>query len=212
MTIALAPRIVKRVVQVRSEYTSARVIATNLEHRLAGTVWNRPSGYAPPEVDYVTEAGVPLTVSVRDADVRFLDRVPQAQAVDYVTLIHRARQGDPAARGELQWRTAETHRAITGRFTGTALSESAHVVPYTTAGLFAESAISNKGSILLDLSRRGFATADFTILASSVFSLPPEEREARLWEAIRDLEVLSGRRLADPDNPLLIAMRSAVAE
>lgn len=212
MTSAPSPRIIKRVTQVRSEYTSARVIATNLEHRLAGVVWRRPPGYTPPEVDYLTEAGVPLTISVRDSDVRFLDRVPQAQAVDNITLIHRARQGDAAARGELQWRTAETHRAITGRFTGKALSESAHVVPYTTAGFFPEAAISNKGSILLDLSRRGFATADFTILASSVYSLPPEEREARLWEAIRDLEVLSGRRLADPDNPLLIAMRSAVAE
>jgi hypothetical protein len=212
MTSAPSPRIIKRVTQVRSEYTSARVIATNLEHRLAGIIWRRPAGYAPPEVDYVTEAGVPLTIFVRDSDIRFLDRVPQAQAIDYLTLIHRARQGAADARGELKWRTAETHRAITGRFTGTALSESAHVVPYTTAGFFPESAISNKGSILLDLSRRGFATADFAILASSVYSLPPEEREARLWEAIRDLEVLSGRRLADPDNPLLIAMRSAVAE
>jgi hypothetical protein len=212
MVTAPPSKIIKRITQVRSEYMSARVIATNLEHRLAGTVWKRPAGYAPPEVDYVTEAGVPLTISVRDSDVRFLDRIPQAQAVDYLTLIHRARQGDSDARGELKWRTAETHRTITGRFTGTALSESVHVVPYTTAGFFPESAISNKGAILLDLSRRGFATADFTILASSVFSLPPEEREARLWEAIRDLEVLSGRRLADPDNPLLIAMRSAVAE
>lgn len=205
-------RIIKRVTQVRSEYTSARVIATNLEHRLAGTIWKRPPGYAPPQVDYVTEAGVPLTISVRDSDVRYLDRVPQAQAVEYLTLIHRARQGDPDARGELERRAAETHRAMMGRFAGTALSESDHVVPYTTAGSFPESAISNKGSILLDLTRRGFATADFAILASSVFSLPPEEREARLWEAIRDLEVLSGRRLADPGNPLLIAMRSAVAE
>ena len=212
MTAPTPDRIIKRITQVRSEYTSARVIATNLEHRLAGTVWKRPPGYAPPQVDYLTEAGVPLTISVRDSDVRFLDRVPQAQAVEYLTLIHRARQGDREAQAELRRRAEETHKAMMGRFGGAALSESEHVVPYTTAGSFPETAISNKGAILLDLSRRGFATADFTILASSVFSLPPEEREARLWEAIRDLEVLSGRRLADPGNPLLIAMRSAVAE
>jgi hypothetical protein len=212
VTSAPHPGIIRRVMQVRSEYTSARIIATNLEHRMAGVIWQRPAGYAPPEVDYMTEAGVTLTIRVRDADVRFLDRVPPARAVDYLTLIHRARQGDASARGELQWRTAETHRLITVRFAGAALKENEYVVPYTTLGAFSDAAISSKGSILLDLSRRGFATADFVLLASSVFGLSPEERDARLWEAIRDLEVLSGRRLADPDNPLLIALRSAVAE
>ena len=68
MVTAPPSKIIKRITQVRSEYMSARVIATNLEHRLAGTVWKRPAGYAPPEVDYVTEAGVPLTISVRDSD------------------------------------------------------------------------------------------------------------------------------------------------
>jgi hypothetical protein len=212
MVPAPPSRIIRRVTQVRSEYTSARVIVTNLENRMAGTVWRRPAGYLPPEVDYVTEAGVSLSIRVRDYDVRFLDRVPPEQAAEYLTLIHRARQGDAESRERLRWRTAETLRSMAGRFSGTALAENEHVIPYTTSGAFAETRISNKGSILLDLSKRGFATADFVILSSDVFALPPEEREARLWEAIHDLETLSGRRLADPDNPLLIAMRSAVAE
>ena len=205
-------RIVRRITQVRSEYTSARVILTNLEHRLAGRTWSRPAGYVPPEADYTTDAGVPLSISVRDYDVRFLDRVPPARAVEHLTLIHRARQGDAESRAELSRRAAAIRGAMAGRFSGAALTENEHVIPYTSAGTFPETRISNKGSILLDLSRRGFATADFVLLSADVFHLSPEEREARLWEAIRDLETLSGRRLADPGNPLLIAMRSAVAE
>jgi hypothetical protein len=205
-------RAVRKITQVRTEYTSARIIATNLEHRLAGTKWQRPPGYMPPEIDYTTLDGVSRTIAVRDYDARYLDRVPPSKALDCLNLIHCARLGDPAARAELAWRTAETQRLISGRFLGAALVESEYVIPYTTTASFPDSRVSNKGGILLDLSRRGFATADFAILSSAVYGLPAEEREARLWEAIRNLEILSGRTLADPDNPLLIAVRSAMPE
>jgi hypothetical protein len=36
--------------------------------------------------------------------------------------------------------------------------------------------------------------------------------EKCLWDTIRNLEILSGRKLEDPKNPLLIAMRSAMPE
>ncbi|MFO7866289.1 MAG: hypothetical protein R6V02_05695 [Candidatus Aminicenantes bacterium] len=42
---------------VRSEYTSARLIVSNLEHRLSGNRFERPPGYLPPEVDYRTGGG-----------------------------------------------------------------------------------------------------------------------------------------------------------
>ena len=201
---------VRRITQVRSEYMSARLIAESLDHRLAGTKFERLPGYLPAEIDYAIDHAPLSTVAVRDYDVRFLDRVAPAKAIAHLDLILRARGGDPKARQELEGKASETYKKIAARFTQTALGESEHVVPYTTSGIWPEARISNKGAILLDLSRRGFATADFILLAASVYTLPEARRRECARDAIRNLEILSGRKLEDPDNPLLIAMRSAM--
>jgi hypothetical protein len=203
---------VRKIAQVRTEYISARVVIFNLEHRLAGTRFERPPGYLPPEIDYTTVDGVSHTISVRDYDVRFLDRVPPARALEHLNLIHLARRGNGDARLKLERRAAETHKSVAERFAGDALVENAFVIPYTTATAIPESELSNKGAVLLDLFRRGFTTADFSLLAAGSYELSPEERERCVWDSIRNLETLTGRKLADPENPLLIAMRTAMPE
>jgi hypothetical protein len=205
-------RIVREVLQVRSEYTSARDICSNLEARLSRTLWARHRGYAPPEVDYLTADGRRHSTRVRDCDVRYLDRVPAARAVEHAGLIHGARRGDPEALQALERRTQETFLKISARFAGQPLLDNAHVTPYTTQGPLSEALHSHKGSILLDLSRRGFATADFSLLTSAAYELSGEALEACARDAIRNLEILSGRRLDDPENPLLVAVRSAMPE
>ncbi|MCJ7588089.1 MAG: PEP-utilizing enzyme [Candidatus Aminicenantes bacterium] len=204
------PAEIGEITEVRSDYLSARLILANLEHRAAGTVWERPPGYTPSEIDYLTSDGASGTIAVRDYDVRYLDRVSARQALEHLNLIHLARRGHSAAAGELARRTAETRRQIGARFAGVEIAENEHVIPYTTATSHPETQVSHKGSILIELSRQGFATADFTLLGAGVYSLPPAEREERLWEAIRNLEILCGRKFDDPQNPLLIAMRSAM--
>lgn len=203
---------IRDVAEARSEYVSARLIGENIEHRLAGTALRRRPGYVPPEVDYTLDDGTCLTISVRDSDVRHLDRVPRSTALEHVGLIHRARRQDPAAAAELDDRTEATFRAISARFAGQTLTENEYVIPYTSGRGFTEAEISHKGSILLDLFQKGYATADFNILSSGAFQLPSEGLARCLCDAIRNLEILSGRKLGDPDNPLLIAMRSAVPD
>jgi pyruvate,orthophosphate dikinase len=203
---------VQKITQVRSEYTSARLILSNLEHRIAGTRFQRQPGYLPAEIDSTTSDGTPTTIIVRDYDVRYLDRVSSATAIEHVDLIHRARHGGLAARQELVRRTRDAYQKIFPRFAGTALIENEHVIPYTTSGTFSETEISNKGSILLNLSRCGLATADFNLLAARAYLLPMAAREKCVRETIHNLEILSGRKLEDPENPLLIAMRTAVPE
>ena len=210
--VAVEPCLVRSVADVRSEYTSARLIAANIDHRLRGSVFRRDPGYVAPEIDYVLPDGTALTISVRDSDVRYLDRVPRERAIRHVDLIHRARRGDAEAARELNRRTEALGQSISGRFAGHALVEDAVVVPYTSSGTFGEDQISHKGSILMALSRRGFATADFNLLSAQAFGLPPAERERAVREVVGNLEVLTGRRLGDPGHPLLIAMRSAVSE
>jgi len=46
-----APREVRAITEVRSEYTSARLILANLDHRAAGRKWDRAPGYIPAEID-----------------------------------------------------------------------------------------------------------------------------------------------------------------
>jgi hypothetical protein len=204
------PREVRGITGVRSEYTSARLILANLDSRAASRKWARPPGYIPAEIDYTAGDGAPRTITVRDYDVRSLDRVPLPLAVEHLNLIHLARRGHDAAARELARRREEIHEPIRTRFSGKDLAENEHVIPYTTPVLHPETQVSHKGAMLIDLTRKGIATADFSILGSSCYALPPAEREEHLWEAIRDLEVLSGRRFENPRNPLLIAMRSAM--
>ncbi len=202
----------ERVVQVRSEYASARLIASNLGHRLAGTRFERPPGYLPAEIDYVTPRGTASTLAVRDYDVRRLDRTAPEKALEHLELILRARMGDPSARTELGLRTRDTQRTIASRFEGALLMEGENIIPYTSDAKHAESEVSNKGSILLGLTGQGFATADFCILAAGAYRSLPAKRRADVRAVIRNLEVLSGRKLGDPANPLLVAMRSALPE
>jgi len=204
------PRQVRKITEVRSEYTSARLILANLDFRAVGKKWARPPGYIPAEIDYAASDGTAQTISVRDYDVRSLDRVPPPKAIEHLNLIHLARREHAGAARELARRTAEIHDPIRTRFAGAALAENAHVIPYTTPVSHPEAQVSQKGAVLLDLTRQGIATADFTILGSTCYALPPPEREEHLWEAIRDLEVLSGRKYENSRNPLLVAMRSAM--
>jgi len=204
------PREVRKITEVRSEYASARLILANLDHRAASRKWARSPGYIPAEIDYTAADGSARTISVRDYDVRSLDRVPPPKAIEHLNLIHLARQENAAAARELARRTAEIHDPIRTRFAGAALAENDHVIPYTTPILHPEAQVSQKGASLIDLTRQGIATSDFTILGSTCYALPPAEREEHLGEAVRDLEILSGRRFEDPRNPLLLAMRSAM--
>ncbi len=203
---------VVRITEVRAEYTSARRINANLEHRIERRRWERPEGYMPAEIDFTTAAGNRYTIAVRDYDVRFLDRVSTEEAVVHVDRIHRARRGDSEAHAGLEAIARTLHSELAPRFLKKELIENEYVVPYTTELDHAETLISNKGSVLLHLSRKGFATPDFCFLTSDVYHLDPAQRSAALHSAMRNLVKLSGRRLGDPANPLLIALRSAMPD
>ena len=203
---------IRTIAEVRSEYLSARDIHANLEHRVRGTRNVPPPGVTAPEIDFTTEAGERLTIRVRDYDVRFLDRVPPETALEHLDLILRARHGDIAAAEELRRRTADLYDRIASRFAEPSLVHNNFVIPYTAVGDYEDLQISQKGRILFDLSRRGFSTADFCILSAEAYHLPPEERRRHLLDAARSLEILTGRKLENPDDPLLIAVRSALPE
>lgn len=206
------PTPVTRITEVRAEYTSARLIFANLEHRVTGRRYKRPPGYMPAEIDYSTAGGNAYTIAVRDYDVRFLDRVKAQEALAHVDRVHLARRGNAEAHAALETIARDLHSELAPRFLQTNMIENEYVVPYTTEQNYSETLISNKGSILLHLSRKGFATPDFCFLTANVYSLDAEGRRVAMRAAMHNLTKLSGRRLGDPKNPLLIAMRSAMPD
>jgi len=212
MSLAGGKGTIRQIAVVRTEYLSARGIHANLERRVHGGRNVPPAGALPPEIDYTTAAGERITIRVRDYDVRFLDRVASGEAIEYLDLIHRARRGDAEAAAELKRRTVQIYGPIAARFAEPSLVQNDLVIPYTARGEYSESSISQKGRILFDLSRRGMSTADFCLLSSSAYHLPPEERERNLLDAIHNLEILTGRKLENPEDPLLVAVRSALPE
>ena len=203
---------IRTIAEVRTEYLSARRIHANLESRVSGRRSAASPGYLPPEIDFTTAEGEILTFRVRDFDVRFLDRVASGAALDHATLILRARRGEAASAEELRRRAKSLLDKISARFAEPSLVENDMVIPYTAEGDFTEAAISQKGRILFDLSRRGFSTADFCLLSAETYHRSPAERERHLADAVLNLEILTGRRLENPDDPLLIAVRSALPE
>ncbi len=109
-------------------------------------------------------------------------------------------------------RTKDLFVRIAARFAEPSLVQNDLVIPYTASGEYSDSAISQKGRILFDLSRRGMSTADFCLLSSAAYHLSREERQRHLFEAVHNLEILTGRKLENRDDPLLIAVRSALPE
>lgn len=202
---------VTEITQVRAEYTSARLILENLEHRLQKQKMVRPEGYNSAEVDYTTKQGERFTVKVRDYDIRYLDRVSNLNKQNHINLIHHARQGNRCAQKKLTEIKQDLYSKMRSRFLKKGdLVESKHVVPYTVTKDYSPFQIGDKGACLLNLSRKGFNTPDFNVLSSSAYSLGEDERQKHLIECIKNLEKLSGRKIGDSRDPLLIAMRSTM--
>ena len=199
------------ITQVRAEYTSARLILENLEHRMRKQKMVRPVGYNSAEVDYTNRKGEWFTVKVRDYDIRYLDRVSDKDKRNHINLIHHARQGDLLAQRKLSEIKRNLYRKMRSRFLKTGdLIENQHVIPYTVTKEYSPFKIGDKGACLLRLSHKGFNTPDFNVLASSVYTLEEDERQQHLKESIQNLEKLSGRKIGDSRDPLLIAMRSSM--
>ncbi len=210
--MGLSDATVAEVAEVRAEYASARVIGLNLEHRRAGTGFHAiPAMSRRGSIGSGSAANTAPSASATWTSASSTGSPPEAPP-RYVGLIHRARRGDSGAASRLEELSEDTRRRIAARFAVGNLVEDEFVVPYTSTAAFREEQVSHKGGILLDLSRRGFATADFCLLSAATYRLPSAERERRLDDAVRNLEILSGRRLGDPANPLLVAVRSALPE
>jgi hypothetical protein len=167
-------------------------------------------GYSPPVVDFELFSGVKDRVVVHEIDVPVLCCNDDLRAKNHLANIVNARQGDleaakyldTAAREQIACFPAEEKQVI----------ETRYLVPCTSSETHSEQNISQKGLILLQLSRLGYPVPDFVVLTSEVFADWPHHTEDHVGAAIEQLQVLTSQSVTNSGNPLVFAMRCATGQ
>jgi phosphohistidine swiveling domain-containing protein len=85
------------------------------------------------------------------------------------------------------------------------------VVPSTSCQPHSERDISQKGFILLKLTRLGYPVPDFVVLTSQTYMDRGPHLKDHLANAIKQLETLTRQKLGDSRDPLVFAIRCATA-
>ena len=174
----------------------------------------RAPGYVPPEIDYVLNDDSACTITVRDSDVRYLDRVPPRKR-------RRAREPDPPGPARRPCRRLRTRSpdqgvvaddlgALRGADAGRGrVRDPLHVERRVHRGAGQSQGLHPARSLEAGFRHRRLQPAvgrrvpawpagDAGALASATRSTTSRSSAAAGW--------------ATPSNPLLIAMRSAVSE
>lgn len=167
-----------------------------------------PPGYAAAVVELERDH-TPETVDVRDIDLPLLCQADVECAKQHLSLILRARRGDPAADRSLLSAVEAYQWQITSGLQGLEPAESRFVVPSSSREQHSEAAVSHKGSTLLTLSQLGYPVPDFAILTAEAFTDRDSHLETHVANAVRQLEILTLRHLGG-EAPLVIALRCAM--
>ena len=91
------------------------------------------------------------------------------------------------------------------------LTENDYLITTLTEGAFTDEGISNKGRMLLDLTKNCYPVPDFCILTSNSFN-QPELLPQLLEAAIGNLETMTSCQLGGSHNPLVFAIRCAMPQ
>lgn len=168
-----------------------------------------PPGYSPPVVDLVLRDGSKQSVAVHEIDLPILCGEDNAEAKSRLALIANVRKGDLSAREQLQEATRQQLRLVDS--TDMEAAETEFLVPCTSSQPHSEQQISQKGFILLNLSRQGYPVPDFVVLTSRAYADRPERTEDHVGNAIQQLEILTKETAGCSHNPLVFAVRCATA-
>ncbi len=97
------------------------------------------------------------------------------------------------------------------------LTDNSNIVTLTSTdedetGRLSIHTISHKGSILLEMAQKCYSVPDFCIVTSRTYNVSTEERRIYLQQAVRNLEIMTRRKLGSDENPLVFAIRSALPQ
>ena len=163
-------------------------------------------GYSPPVVDFDLHGGATSSIVVGESDIPLLCDDDIDKAKRFLSLILKARQGDPRAAKELSSAGQEYPFEGTTRVQP---SESPFVVPCTSCQPHSEQAISQKAFILLKLCQLGYPVPDFVVLTAQAYVDRAQRLEEHLADALKQLEIVTMQNLGDGRSPLVFAIRCA---
>jgi hypothetical protein len=191
--------------RIRGTYINTRQLLRDLDEPPPGG-----QGRLAPAVSFWTDDPVGQgEIVIRDVDVPLLLQPDVEEAKRALSLMLASRAGDPGARTQLQ-QAVELHRSSFGRQGAPNLIESRYVVPSTSQATYPVTAVSHKGSILLQLARLGYPVPDFVILTGETHAEWDECGEQALIDALDNLADMTGETPGSAEQPLLFAMRACM--
>ncbi len=198
-----------RAFELRADQPGGLRTLRTLRRRLRGETEPPRPGYSPPAVRYrLARAPGWQQLRVRDIDLPFLCQPDTRAAQLHLLDILQARRGIRPSAARLERRFEAWSRQRAGQLEPP-LEESRYVVPSSSARSYTPHQVSHKGSVLLSLTKLGYPVPDFSVLCADTFSLSEAERSEQLERCLRNLEILTGLRLGDPERPLVLALRCA---
>jgi len=195
---------------LRAFYPNYFILRQTLDERSGHDAASDYTAFPQPELEYEDPADhTNRLLQLRKIDVCILCQPDRAKAGNYLNLLIASLLKDTRAGKEKDRISAEYLEFLDKKFGKTAFTENDYVIPASTGRTYDEDLLSQKGKVLLDLYREGYPVPDFCVLTSHSYQLGAREREACLYDAITNLEQMTGDKLGDPDQALVFAMRSA---
>ncbi|MBQ3595918.1 MAG: hypothetical protein II981_10990 [Bacteroidales bacterium] len=128
----------------------------------------------------------------------------------FLTLLIEEHNGDNTHHLELETLRESLYQDCVKYISDNYLYEDEKIVTTVTPYDFSEVAISNKGKMLLELTKQCYAVPDFCIISSNAFL--DDDQEELLRKAIHNLEVMTKCKFGSEENPLVFALRSAMPQ
>lgn len=176
-------------------------------------VENRPEGNKPGTVIYrFDNEDESHEIAPRWYDIHYLlTSESKEQSEHFLMLLIKERDGDKSVGEELKRLRNQLHDKIKKYVNENPLHDDIYVVStLSNPVLHSEQIVSNKGKMLLTLTKECYAVPDFCIMTSKAFCR--DDQEELLRKAITNLEIMTQSKLGDSENPLVFAMRSAMPQ
>ncbi|MDD4142335.1 MAG: hypothetical protein PHR20_06050 [Bacteroidales bacterium] len=129
----------------------------------------------------------------------------------YLELLVGEQRGDVSVAEELETLRREEYARSKKYVDSHKLTESDLIItPLTSRKDMTEVEVSHKGKMLLDLTRNGYAVPDFCILSAKAFT--EANQQSLIVKSLKNMECMTGCKLGSDENPLVLALRSAMPQ
>lgn len=129
---------------------------------------------------------------------------------DFLALLIEERDGDSSHLEELEILRNKLYEECVRYVNDNPLFEDDNIVTTVTPNDFSEVVISNKGKMLMELTKQCYAVPDFCIISSNAFL--NDNQDELLRKSIYNLEVMTKSKFGGYDEPLVFALRSAMPQ